>query len=291
MSKRLLCLVLILCLCPLYALGEGDWLMADSDTRLFTEAELWLWDQESLGYILNEIYARRGYRFPEGSAYADYFSGKSWYTPNPRGNNLTGCLMLLTDTERANADLARRVMDEMSVKGTVNGDSGRSLWDTGPVVRPLNFTLTKFKRGQKFIVYSGPSKKALRTNNKKASVSTNGDVWTAGYEGSWLLVLYETNGGSIRVGYIDSKKVKGKLDVDTQLEFAYAPAVITKKCDYTDDPALNGKKMATLKKDAKVTYLTYYFINDKQWAYIETKVGKQQSRGFVPYDCLRVTAD
>jgi len=286
--KRLLCLILALCCLPLCALGETDWLMADSDTRLFTEAELWLWDYESLGYILNEIYARRGYHFPAGSAYETYFKEKPWYVPHTKGNNLTGCLMLMNDTERANSELAEQVLSAMRVQGTTNAQNGRSLWDEGPVVQPLNFTWTEFKRGQLFKVFSYPSTKALRTNNKKASVSTNDDVWTAGFDGDWLLVLYETNGGSMRVGYIDSRQVKGKLDVTTQLEFAHLPARITAQCDYTDDPALNGKKMATLKEGTEVTYLTYYFLNDKKWAYIEAKASKKQARGFVPIDCVEI---
>ena len=64
--KRFFCLLLCLCLLPACALGERAYLIPDSDTRKLTESELWAWDYESLGYILNEIFARHGYNFIPG---------------------------------------------------------------------------------------------------------------------------------------------------------------------------------------------------------------------------------
>ena len=45
------------------AKAERVWLIEDSNTRKLTKAELWQWNYEALGYILNEIFARHGYVF------------------------------------------------------------------------------------------------------------------------------------------------------------------------------------------------------------------------------------
>lgn len=52
-------------------------------------------------------------------------------------------------------------------------------------------------------VYTAPSTSAYRGANGKASVDTNHDMWVAGFEtgSGWLMVRYDINGGSARVGY------------------------------------------------------------------------------------------
>lgn len=58
-----------------------EYLIADSDSRYLTEAELAAYTTEELSFIRNEIFARYGYVF-NNEKYINYFSEKSWYTPD-----------------------------------------------------------------------------------------------------------------------------------------------------------------------------------------------------------------
>lgn len=274
----ILLLVLALCL-PAGSLADERWLIADSNTRALTETELWMWDYESLGYILHEIYARHGYRFDAGTAYAEYFTAQDWYTPNPL-NNMDGCFSEMSDLEWENADLVQMVMLQMSAQGTVNSDKGVSVWSDEVVIPPLNFQLTAFYSGQKFSVYSAPSSRSWRGAKGKASVSTNGEVWCAGWVDGWMLIYYETSKGSVRVGYIDGDDASGDFSGLTELTFAGTPARITEKCKMTDDITMFNSSITSLKAGKEVTYLAPY-SNGQDWAYIETKTDGDVVRGFV----------
>lgn len=288
--KRWLCLLmaaLLLMALPLSAPAEeeGSWFIPDSATRQLSEKELWQWDYESLGYILHEIYARHGYHFDPGSDYERYFTAQSWYAPSGL-NNIDGCFTEMTDLEWANADLIEQVRLQMFLRGSMNPE-GRSVWSDEPVISPLDFQLADMARGEKYAVYSAPSTKAWRGAKSKASVSTNGDVWAAGWADGWLLIYYETSKGSIRVGYIDGDKISGSVAVDKELVFAGTPARITAKCSLTDDTARAASTITTLKAGAEVTYLAPYY-SDSDWAYIETKYDKKTVRAFVPMDCIEL---
>ena len=286
--KRWLCLLLLLMLPVMATAEEGSWFIKDSDTRALTEKELLKWDYESLGYILNEIYARRGFHFDEGSDYAAYFTQQSWYTPHPEGN-FDGCFMELTDLEWQNIALIEQVRMGFFIKGSVNPE-GRSVWNDGPAETPFDFQRCDLASGKKYNVYSAPSSKSWRGAKGKASVSTNGPVWIAGWVDNWLLIYYETSGGSVRVGYISGEKISGSVPVDTQLEFSPVPAKITEKCTLTDDVVMGKTSITTLKAGKEVTYLaTYYGASD--WAYIETKYDKKVIRAFVPLDCIELLSE
>ena len=61
---------------------ESEYLLPDSDTRLYTREELSQYDSETLALMRNEILARHGYPFQK-EQYQSYFGSKSWYTPDP----------------------------------------------------------------------------------------------------------------------------------------------------------------------------------------------------------------
>lgn len=288
--KKWLCLLtaLLMLLLPLAGAEEGGWFIKDSATRALTEQELRRWDYESLGYILNEMYARRGYHFKAGSDYEAYFTQQLWYVPHPKGN-LNGCFADMTDLEWQNIDLIEQVRMSFFIQGSQNAE-GRSVWSDEPIQDPLDFTRVSLARGQKFNVYSAPSSKAWRGAKGKASVSTNEDVWIAGWLDDWLLIYYETSGGSARAGYIDGSKMSGSVPVDTQLEFTPVKARITQQCTLTDDVVLGKTAITTLKADKEVTYLAPYYSGDG-WAYIETKFDSKTIRAFVPLDCIEVIAE
>ncbi len=62
-------------------LENDEYLIADSDSRYLTESELSAYTTEELSFIRNEIFARYGYVF-NNEKYINYFSEKSWYTPD-----------------------------------------------------------------------------------------------------------------------------------------------------------------------------------------------------------------
>ena len=109
--------------------------------------------------------------------------------------------------------------------------------------------------------------------------STNGKVYACGWEDGWLMVMYWTNGGSIRVGFTPADDVDAYVDLPS-LNFVYEEAGITKRCTLTDDPVMTKQKLATLQKGDTVTYLGE-FINRERWAYVETRVDGKPVRGFV----------
>ena len=74
------------------------YLLPGSDTRLYTEDELSIYDHDLLKRMRDEIPARHGYVFPDPADSA-YFEQSGWYQPDPDFS-----LDELTDIERANME-------------------------------------------------------------------------------------------------------------------------------------------------------------------------------------------
>ena len=148
----------------------------------------------------------------------------------------------------------------------------------------------QLRTGQNLPVYSAPSRNSWRGANGKASVGTNGAIYSAGWENGWLLVMYETNSGSVRVGYVSGDDIRGGVPMDTSLTFSYATATLNAGTALTDDPAMRKTTIAQLRVGTLVTYLTCFF-NKSAWDYIETTVDGQTTRGFVPAGCLTIHGD
>ena len=287
--KRFLSLLVCLCLLPACTLADRAYLIPDSNTRYLTETELWEWDYESLGYILNEIFARHGYNFIPGEKYDYYFRCMPWYTPNADSNNQRACYSQLSDIEWYNEGLVKDVRAAMRALGTRNED-GKSVWDgfsTG-FDTLQGFSYVEMKAGQKLPVYSAPSASSWRGANGKAMVNTTGIVYAAGWESGWLLVMYETNNGSVRVGYVSSGDIKGSVPLNNRLTFDYTPATVTARCELTDDPSRCYAPILTLTSGSRVTYLSSFF-NHEAWDYVETTVNGQQVRGFIPAGRLDIS--
>ena len=70
---------------PEEAEEESEYLLPDSDTRLYTREELSQYDKETLALMRNEILARHGYPFQK-EKYQTYFGSKSWYVRDPNFN-------------------------------------------------------------------------------------------------------------------------------------------------------------------------------------------------------------
>lgn len=272
------------------SLADRAYIFPDSGTKKLTEAEVWEWDYESLGYALNEIFARHGFVFQKGGRYDRYFSSLPWYTPNDDPDNRAACYPKLNGTEWSNQALIKKVRQDMQNQKTVN-PNGKSIWNYyEPGFDKLNGFEPVNMKADRAEVYSAPSIMSWRGANGKAAVSRNGTLLAAGKDKGWLLVMYETNNGGVRVGYINPAEYGKAIgsdgkEFDYQLEFEYTEAEITEDCVLTDDPAAGKTVIRQMKKGENVVYLTNFF-NHSSWAYIETTIDGQPVRGFIPAECV-----
>ena len=292
----LICLMILFVMISSAAIADRMYLIPDSNTRRLTEAELWDWDRESLSFIFNEIFARHGYVFSAGGKYDIWFSAMPWYTPNANPDNQHACLPKLSQLEWDNYHTIKRVAAEMDSYGYRGHDASKKCYRK--FTPPQNsFTLSGFsyanlKSGQKLAVYSAPGTDSWRGAKGKAQVSTNGGVWAAGWEGNWLLIYYETNNGSIRVGYVDGSKIRGGGSTWARLEFSRDLVQVITNCTLTDDPMKVNSAITSLHTGMQVTYLSS-FINQsgQMWDYIETTVNGKRARGFIPTNCIDYPRD
>lgn len=281
-------LVMLLAATAATASAANFYLIEDSDTRELTREELWTWQYDALGYVFNEIFARHGYHFETGGKYESYFKAQAWYHENEEyATNQEIYDHLMNAVEWKNEHLCKEVRAEMRALGTKN-EEGKGLpavWYEPDIEGAFSsFQEIYLKRDKKLSVYSGPGTSYYRGANGKAMASTNGKVYACGWEDGWLMVMYWTNGGSVRVGFTPSKDVGEQVDLP-MLRFAYASAEITARCTLTDDPVMTNQKLATLNAGTRVTFLSE-FINSQRWAYVETTVEGKPARGFIPADCL-----
>ncbi len=287
-------LVLLVLTLPVTASADSLYIIPDSNTRKLTREEVWEYQYDTLLYAFNEIYARHGYKFETGSRCYNWFTLMPWYQPNASesSNNHSESLNACSSVERYNRDLIVDVRKEMREKKTTNpGGKGLPTPPSQSADRPRGFEFVSLKGNQKLAVYSAPSTAAYRAANGKAAVHTNGAVYALGYEGGWMLMLYEANySGQYRVGYINTAKIKGNLPRLDQLAWERTEAQLLTDVSLTDDPALTGNPMAHLPEGAWVTYLTTMF-NSTGWDYIETTINGQTARGFIPSGYLSVTAE
>ena len=147
-----------------------------------------------------------------------------------------------------------------------------------------SYFTARFNKSPKF--YTGPGSDYYRANNGKAQYGGGGVARVYGYEGSWLLLGYETGAGVYRIGYFEKKYLnnmtveKGNGNV-RQLYFEYRNAWIVNTCQITDDPVMKQTPFATLQRGQSCSYLASM---GSEWAYIELTLPseKKKARGFVP---------
>ncbi len=258
-------------------------IIGDSDSRYLTEAELWDWQYEALGYIYNELFARHGRSFRPGEKYDVYFRSQAWYSVNPDYH-----YGLLNKFEQANEKLVHQVLQDMRAQKTAN-PAGKPLPrsnEEAELNTVLAFRSYKLAEGQKLSVYTGPGVNYYRSANGKASVSTNEKVKIAGRENGWLAIEYETNGGSRRVGYVLERSLKEKLDVEN-LEFYNDDGLTATACSLTDEPDGSETSLIRLAAETPLTLLGPYATDSSyKWAYVEVETDQGPMRGFVLADCV-----
>ncbi|MCI8639551.1 MAG: YARHG domain-containing protein [Coprococcus sp.] len=90
------------------AQNTSEYIIADSNTRLLTDADVSGLSKEQLRLARNEIMARHGRRFNDASL-QEYFDSKSWYqgtvSPEAFDANVNS---YINDTERANIDMIKK---------------------------------------------------------------------------------------------------------------------------------------------------------------------------------------
>lgn len=289
MKKLLIALALVLLSLTLTtaALADRMFIFPESGTRRLTRQEVEQWNYESLGFAFHEILARHGFVFnPSGSYYA-YFNSKPWYTPNADPDNDRACYPKLSSIEWDNYRLIRAVRAEKEYR-----DYGLSIWDyhTGGI-RPLQgFTYVPLAANQVLPVYAAPGTSSYRAAMGLAEVSTNGAVYAAGVENGWMLILYETNFGGCRVGYINTAALRGNVPCLPRLNFQPALATVQQRCSLTDDPLRGTDTVCYLQPGATVTWLAS-FDGMTSWDYIECSLNGTTVRGFIPAGMLDTSAD
>ena len=169
---------------------------------------------------------------------------------------------------------------------------------SGPTPRPtphaappdlpsLDFSAFPSIPDQKLSVYSAPSIIAWRADGGSAAVSTTDNMWCAGYDGQWLLILYNTDNSGTAVGYVSALSLRGALPEMPSLALAACPATLARPADLTCDPLEQKGDSLPLKAGESVTWLGNCFLGSS-WAYVETRVGGMPVRGFVPQDALQI---
>ena len=292
LAALLLALAVLAAAMPVAVSADSLYIIPDSNVRKLTREEVWQYQYDTLLYAFNEIYARHGYKFETGSRCYNWFTQMPWYHANASesSTNHHETYSQCSDIENYNRDLIVDVRHEMKRLGTTNPTGKGMPVPPRNVNKPRGFEFVNLAAGQKFPVYSAPSASAYRANNGKAMVNTNGAVYAMGYDGNWMLMLYEANhAGQYRVGYIDTSAIRGGMPNLGRLAWAYVNATVQTNTALTDDPALTGNPLAYLSAGTTVTFLTTMF-NDTAWDYVETTINGQTARGFIPSGVLDLTS-
>lgn len=291
MKKGILALMLcLLLMIAATASASNYYLIEDSDTRRLTEDELHEWQYSALGYVLNEIYARHGYHFVSGSAYERYFIAQEWYDEQPKKIRNFDILAELTPIEKSNERLIKRVRADMLAAGDENLE-GRGLqpvaYSSGKA--GMEFRLMRLEAYRLLKVFSGPGNQYYRGAKGRAQVSPNGPIWVCGSEGGWVLVMYDTNNGACRVGYIEKKLIDNRelLEIP-ELEFERRKATLRTNTIVTDDPKTTRNLIGVVRSEQEAVYLSSYEYEGRKWAYVETEVDNKLVRAFVLAEQVRV---
>lgn len=141
----------------------------------------------------------------------------------------------------------------------------------------LVFSRGTFTPGQTFAVYSAPSTRSWRGAGGKAAITSGSEIFTAGVTDGWILVLYELGNGLNRVGYINTKTIKGEYAAGGTLSLARTEMVLAADTEMTDDPVHQATVIGRLKKGSRVLVLAEY----QGWIYAEAKVSGKTARGFI----------
>ena len=280
----LLCMLLIACAVSASAV-PGFYLEPASGVRVLYEHDLWKWDYEALGYVYNEVLARHGFHFNQGGKYQEYFSAMEWYRESEHDNDAV--YESLSQVEWDNIHKIKNVREQMRQNDSQN-ERGSSVWDVLEIMNEVSpvsgFKTVHLGKRMNFPVYSGPGEEYERAGGGKAEVSTQEAIFCAGYVGDWLYVLYETENGTMRTGYISYPY---ELFGVSELVFENKIASVAEESLITEDPFTGKTEKRILRKGQGVTYLGC-IDSARKWAYVECAYKSALVRGYVPFEAVQI---
>lgn len=148
----------------------------------------------------------------------------------------------------------------------------------------------KLGNNDSYPVYTAPELDAVRAANGKASVHTSGGMYSAGWEGAWLMVRYEKNNGGYRVGWIPRSELNMRgIEATRSVNFAYWRVTLAEDCYLTDDPVKESDILAAASAGEELIYLAYYkypYNDEKEYAYVRGELNGQPICGFVPFSAI-----
>ncbi len=135
-------------------------------------------------------------------------------------------------------------------------------------------------------VYQGPGEDYFRQSNAKFG---GGKTRIYGTDGEWLLIGYGTSKGDYHIGYIHDYKLPSKAKNVQPVVYAGLSATVKSSTIVTTDPVSNMKKLETLPKGTKVTFLAWA-SSKHRYALIEYESPSysQLVRAFVKGDDLKI---
>ena len=133
-------------------------------------------------------------------------------------------------------------------------------------------------------VYTGPSEDAFRMANGRACVATDYEMWEGGYDQyGWLLVYFEANDGTMNVGYIPPRYVRGFQSQMPVNDFDAVPVIAEKRIQITNNPMQGRSYFAVLDPGDEFFVIGQYNVYGNWW-YIEGWVDNTYTRGFIEKD-------
>jgi len=153
----------------------------------------------------------------------------------------------------------------------------------------LDYTVFSF--GERMMVYQAPGDTYYRDGNAAVGISNKARLY--GTMGNWLMVGYGYSTDKFRIGWVetptpdkDKRTFFSVSDTVGELNFDMVIRRTKDECAATYDPVKISTRNVELKKGAQVTVLCWCEIMRKKWAYVEMRIDKKPSWGFIYADML-----
>lgn len=137
-------------------------------------------------------------------------------------------------------------------------------------------------------VYAAPLDDAYRAARGKAEVclSEPFSVLASTQDGAWLLIEYEIDAQSRRIGYIQTPQDVDVTALDVQvLRSMPKDMEITAQTFVTDDPYHSRRELERLQRGETITCLGW---TDAHYAYAQMEIDGKDAYGFVPMKALDI---
>lgn len=179
------------------------------------------------------------------------------------------------------------VLSLLSIQALADTAANGSYYDTETLagLPPFKFEHMKYGIGRGVCpVYSAPYMDAYRANNGKAAVDTNSYIDLGGFNSDgWLLVRYETNKGSWRVGWIPPKYVKG-VHTSMNFHFGRIMQIANEAMDVSDNnknPSNPNSIIGEIEAGETYFVLGYYNYTGYDLWYVEFDNDGETAWGFI----------